>query len=96
VTNVFSYLLTGTLWGLVRLGFGNTKYYDMLRRTSFYHLRHIVMDHMIPRIALYYSRAEAEELLAGRGLVNIKTSWVNNLSWSVSGQKPLTDNPPLD
>jgi hypothetical protein len=51
-------------------------------------VRAIVFDHMIPRIALYYTRAEAEELLARAGLTDIRVTWVNENSWSVIGHKP--------
>ena len=47
-----------------------------------------MFDHMIPRIALYYSRSEAEALLARAGLAEIRSTWVNENSWSVIGRKP--------
>jgi hypothetical protein len=47
-----------------------------------------VFDHMIPRIALYYTRAEAEALLARAGLTDIRCTWVNENSWSVIGRRP--------
>jgi hypothetical protein len=43
---------------------------------------------MIPRIARYYTRAEAEALLARAGLTDIRATWVNQNSWSVTGRKP--------
>jgi hypothetical protein len=45
------------------------------------------LDHMLPRIARYYARAEAEALLARAGLIDIRSSWVNENSWSVIGRK---------
>jgi len=43
---------------------------------------------MIPRIALYYTREEAEALLARAGLKDVRSTWVNENSWSVMGRKP--------
>jgi hypothetical protein len=43
---------------------------------------------MIPRIALYFTRAEAEALLVRAGLGEVHLHLVNRNSWSVSGRKP--------
>lgn len=80
--------LTALLWCALRIGFPPGAYYRLIRRFSFEHLRAIVFDHMIPRIALYYTRAEAEALLARGGLTDIRSTWVNENSWSVVGRKP--------
>jgi hypothetical protein len=45
---------------------------------------------MIPKIARYYRRDEAAALLGQAGLENIQVIWVNEMSWAVSGTKPLT------
>ena len=84
-----SWSLTVLLWCALRLGLRPSAYYRLIRHFSFEHLRAIVFDHMIPRIAHYYTRAEAEALLAQAGLVNIHSTWVNENSWSVVGQKPV-------
>ena len=60
----------------------------LIRRFGFAHLRAIVFDHMIPRIALYYTRQEAIALLEACGLKDIEAVWVNENSWSVHGVKP--------
>ena len=80
--------LTAVLWCALRLGLPPGPYYRLIRTFSFEHLRAIVFDHMIPRIALYYTKAEAEVLLARAGLVDVRSSWVNQNSWSVIGRKP--------
>ena len=79
--------LTAILWGLLRLGFERLEYFRLLRRFSFAHLRAIVFDHMIPRIARYYTRDEALALLRSAGLENVRAVWVNEMSWSVCGRK---------
>lgn len=89
LVHVLSWPLTAVLWCGLRLGLPPGAYYRLIRRFSFEHLRAIVFDHMIPRIARYYTRAEAEALLARAGLVDIRATWVNENSWSVLGRKPV-------
>lgn len=83
-----SIIPTALLWLITRLGIIRIAYFKMLKRFPFKHLRHIVFDHMIPRIALYYRHAEAIELLKQAGLQDIQTKWVNEMSWTVIGVKP--------
>jgi len=47
---------TGLLWLGLRLGIGRIAYFQLLRRLSFRHLRSIVFDQMLPKIA-HYCRA---------------------------------------
>ena len=44
---------------------------------------------MIPKIAKYYRKDEALQLLRDAGLTNVRSSWVNEMSWTVIGDKPL-------
>lgn len=100
ITYGLSWVLSGMLWLLLRIGWGRLPYHDMLRQTTFKHLKHITFDHMLPQIALYYRRDEAEALLKQAGLIHIHLQWVNGMSWSVCGQKPansiLNDDQPND
>jgi SAM-dependent methyltransferase len=89
LVHALSWPLTALLWCALRVGFPPGAYYRLIRQFFFEHLRAIVFDHMIPRIALYYTRAEAEALLARAGLTDIRSTWVNENSWSVIGRKPL-------
>lgn len=79
---------TALLWLLLRLGIGRTEYMRLIKTFSFRHLRAIVYDHMIPRIAKYYKKHEAIELLESAGLENVRVHWVNEMSWTVIGNKP--------
>jgi SAM-dependent methyltransferase len=88
LVHALAWPLTALLWCALRLGLSPSAYYRLIRSFSFEHLRAIVFDHMIPRIALYYTRAEAEALLARAGLTDIRCAWVNENSWSVVGRKP--------
>jgi SAM-dependent methyltransferase len=89
LVHALSWPVSALLWCFLRLGVPQGAYYTLIRGFSFEHLRVIVFDHMIPRIALYYNRSEAEALLARAGLAEIRSTWVNENSWSVIGRKPV-------
>jgi SAM-dependent methyltransferase len=88
LVHALSWPLTALLWCALRVGLPRGAYYRLIRQFSFEHLRAIVFDHMIPRIAHYYTRAEAEGLLARAGLTDVRSTWVNENSWSVIGRRP--------
>lgn len=83
-----SHVLTALLWLALRLGLSRIEYFRLIRTFSFRHLQAIVFDHMIPKIAKYYRRDEATALFERAGLENIRTLWVNEMSWTVIGNKP--------
>ena len=87
LVHALSWPLSALLWCALRLGIQPGPYFRLIRGFSFEHLRAIVFDHMIPRIALYYTRAEAEALLRRAGLENVEAAWVNRMSWTVRGRK---------
>ncbi len=80
---------TALLWLLLRLGFGNIAYFRLLRQFSFRHLRSIVFDQMLPRIAHYWERAAVERMMHEQGLRDVRLVWVNEMSWSAIGTKPV-------
>jgi SAM-dependent methyltransferase len=88
VVHAFSWPATATLWILLRLGLQRVEYFRLIRGFSFDHLQAIVFDHMIPRIARYYTREQAIKLLGDAGLIDVEAIWVNQISWAVSGWKP--------
>ena len=79
---------TALLWMFLRIGLGSTEYMRLIRTFSFRHLRAIVYDHMIPRIAKYYKKDEAIQLLQDAGLAAVEARWVNEMSWTVTGIVP--------
>jgi SAM-dependent methyltransferase len=83
-----SWFPTALLWSLLRLGWGRLEYHNLLRDLSFRHLKAIVFDQMIPRIAHYYRRDEVKDLMQSAGLQNVTLEWVNEMSWSTVGTKP--------
>ena len=77
------------LWLILRAGVRPTEYFRLLSRLDFGHLRSIVFDQMLPRIAHYWSREEVLTLMQGAGLEDIRLAWVNQMSWSAIGTRPL-------
>jgi len=81
---------TAMLWLLLRLGFGNIAYFRLLRRFGFRHLRPIVFDQMLPKIAHYWPRATVKRMMREQGLLDVRLIWVNQVSWSAIGTKAVT------
>lgn len=78
---------TALLWLLLRAGLRPIAYFRLIATFSFAHLRSIVFDQMLPRIANYWSRAEVEALMHAAGLQDITLDWVNEMSWAAIGTK---------
>ena len=78
---------TALLWLFLRLSRGGIGYFRLLRQFTFRHMRSIVFDQMLPKIAHYWRRSEVEQLMHDAGLVNVELSWVNEMSWAASGVK---------
>jgi SAM-dependent methyltransferase len=79
---------TAILWVALRIGLNQIEYFRLIRRFSFAHLRSIVFDQMLPRIANYWSRAEVESLMLRAGFTDVILTWVNEMSWTAIGLKP--------
>lgn len=76
------------LWLLLRAGVGRIEYFNLLRGMTFRHLRSIVFDQMLPKIAHYWPRQTVERLMLDAGLEQVRLAWVNEMSWSAIGDKP--------
>ena len=76
------------LWLLLRLGLRANDYWHLIAGFDFRHLRSIVFDQMLPRIAHYWSREEVAQLMAGAGLEDVRLAAVNGMSWSAIGTRP--------
>jgi SAM-dependent methyltransferase len=75
------------LWLLLHAGLGRIAYYRLLRTFEFRHLRSIVFDQMLPKIANYWSHDEVQKIMSDAGLTDICTEWVNEMSWAAIGTK---------
>ena len=76
------------LWIFLKLGWRPTEYFGLLARFGFRHLRSIVFDQMLPRIAHYWSRESVLEIMKAAGLDDLRIAWVNQVSWSALGTRP--------
>jgi len=84
--HVISIFPTSLLWLALRLGLNRLAYFRLLRTLSFRHLRSIVFDQMLPRIANYWTRAEVLTLMESAGLQDVEIAWVNEISWAARGR----------
>lgn len=71
----------------VRLWSTDIAYYKQIKKFKFKHLRSIVFDQMLPKIANYWSRAEVEDLMSRAGLKEVQLLQVNGMSWCAVGTK---------
>lgn len=78
------------LYVALRLGLNSIAYFRLLRRLSFRHLRSIVFDQMLPKIAHYWSRGTVQAMMRDAGLRDVQLAWVNEMSWSAIGLKPMS------
>ncbi len=88
LTHHLSLYPAALLWLLLRAGVRPIEYFRLLARFDFAHLRSIVFDQMLPRIAFYWSRDEVLALMRGAGLTDVRLEWVNQMSWSAIGTRP--------
>ncbi|HYZ39803.1 MAG TPA: class I SAM-dependent methyltransferase, partial [Stellaceae bacterium] len=89
LTHHLSLYPTVLLWVLLRLGVRPIEYFRLLKRFDFAHLRAIVFDQMLPRIAHYWPRETVARMMADAGLEDVRLIWVNQMSWSAIGTRPL-------
>ena len=78
---------TVLLWLWLRVQPGRIAYMRLLRGFGFRHLRSIVFDQLLPKIAHYWTCDDVEALMQGAGLRNVEVTWVNEMSWAVAGTK---------
>jgi SAM-dependent methyltransferase len=93
VLHALSWAPAAALWLALRLGIGRTPYLALLRRFTFRHLRSIVFDQLLPKTAHYWPRETVRRLMADAGLANVELTWVNEMSWSAIGTKPVPSSP---
>src|SRR5262249_27730950 len=77
------------LWLVLHLGFGRIAYFQLLRRFGFQPLPSVVFDPMLQRIAHYWPRKTVERMMRDQGLAEVRLIWVNEMSWSAIGTKPM-------
>jgi SAM-dependent methyltransferase len=88
VVSVISWVLTVPLYLYLKTPVHKSQYLRLASTFRFWHLRSIVLDQLLPRIANYWTEDEARKVSADAGLLDIITTSVNGMSWSVLGTKP--------
>ncbi len=86
VLNGLSNFLAIPLFLYLRLPVPKSQYLELISNFRYWHLKSIVLDQLLPRIANYWSQAEVKNLLESSGLRNVVVKPVNGMSWSASGQ----------
>jgi len=76
------------VWVLLRLGVRPIEYFRLIAKFDFPHLRAIVFDQMLPRIAHYWPRETVARMMVEAGLEDVRLTWVNQMSWSAIGTRP--------
>ena len=80
---------TALLWLLLRIRVRPSPYLRLLAGFGFGHLRSIVFDQMLPRIAHYWRREAVLGLMTAAGLTDVRIAPVNSMSWSAIGARPV-------
>jgi SAM-dependent methyltransferase len=87
VTHHLSLYPAALVWLLLRLGVRPIEYFRLIGRFDFRHLRAIVFDQMLPRIAHYWPRETVARMMEEAGLEDVRLVWVNQMSWSAVGTR---------
>jgi len=88
--HILSNLPTLLLWLFLRVKKHKNGYYRLIRNFSFFHLRSIVFDQLLPRIANYWTKEQVIAMMADSGLQDIRIKQVNDVSWASMGiKKPI-------
>ena len=90
VTHHLSLYPAALLWLLLRLGVRPIEYFRLAAKFDFAHLRSIVFDQMLPRVAHYWPRETVARMMAEAGLEDVSLTWVNQMSWSAIGTRPIS------
>lgn len=88
VTHHLSLYPAIAIWLALRLGLRPIEYFRLIAKFGFRHLRAIIFDQMLPRIARYWPREEVAEMMTQAGLEDVSMTWVNQMSWSAIGTRP--------
>ncbi len=78
---------TIALYIYLRLFPQKIEYNKLISNFTFTHLRSIVFDQMLPKIAHYWKKSDVIKLLEDAGLSGIEIQSVNEMSWSAIGTK---------
>ncbi len=86
ILNGLSDFLAIPLFLCLRLPVPKSQYLELISNFRYWHLKSIVLDQLLPKIAHYWSHTEVKDLMETSGLRNVVVKSVNGMSWSASGQ----------
>lgn len=86
-THYISYIFSIPLYFYIKFLNPKGAYLRQLSGFRFWHTHSIVFDQLIPKIANYWKKSEVIDLFKSQGLTNLKISKINNLSWTIIGEK---------
>lgn len=87
VTHAVTYAFSVPLFLILRLWPTRHPYFRHARSWAFRHLHTVMFDQLLPRIAQYWTEAEVQALFAGLPVTDVRTTRVNENSWSVIAQR---------
>jgi SAM-dependent methyltransferase len=87
ITYLISYFFSVPLFIYTKIFPHKNEYFKLMKKFKFWHFHSIIFDQLIPKIANYWTKEEAESLFKGQGIKNIKSYRVNDKSWTIMGRK---------
>ena len=87
ILHSLSYCFSLPLYFFVKTFPQKSPYLKQLSQFKLAHLHSIVFDQLLPKIARYYKKEEAKQLLAKNKLKDIGLNQINQNSWTVYGYK---------
>lgn len=87
IADFISFVIAFFLMGFLKLFPPHKTYLRQLSGFSFWHIHSIVFDQLIPRIANYWTKAEAFNLLKRSDISKVHIHHTNDNSWTVIGTK---------
>ena len=86
ILNLASNFLAAPLYIALKSPVRKSKYLELISTFRYWHIRSIVLDQLLPKIANYWKKEEVYDLFEAAGLKNIKVKSVNDMSWSACGE----------
>lgn len=87
LTNILALILSIILFIYLKISDHKGEYFKQLKAFSLWHIHSIVFDHLIPKIANYWSKNDVNRLFSSKLITNIKINSVNGMSWAIVGTK---------
>ncbi len=88
LVHLLTYCVSIPLYLFLKLFPQKRPYLKQLKTFTFVHIHSIAFDQLIPEVANYWTKEEAQTLLANiPGITNVQITPVNGLSWTVIGEK---------